>query len=269
MGAPAGFKLNRNLNHFLGTSFLWFIELWSNSIEKISIYLNPMITFFGVCGFFGFSFVCSIIEDFISILTLYHFLLYIISSLIFRFHFKILVSLFHIFRGKKQNVLRYRIDDCEYDLDHVLLGTIFFTCFFFLLPTVLIYYILFMMSRIMIVLIYSILEFLLGFFYLFPFFTLFSYLNNPSTLSGGLKWSLIDYHKFLDENNEYKVYGNEKFWGLSPIHTLTSFEGKNTHSIELDEEVKKWIKNTTYISLQVSLFIKKNKLYIVIFLSLH
>lgn len=40
-------------------------------------------------------------------------------------------------------MLRDRLDSCEYDLDQLLLGTIFFTMLFFLMPTVVVYYVLF------------------------------------------------------------------------------------------------------------------------------
>ena len=45
--------------------------------------------------------------------------------------------------GKKYNVLRDRLDSCDYDLDQLLLGTILFTLLFFLIPTVIVYYMLF------------------------------------------------------------------------------------------------------------------------------
>jgi hypothetical protein len=47
--------------------------------------------------------------------------------------------------GKKRNVLRHRIDDCDYDQDQLLLGTVLFTVLLFLLPTTAAYYILFSM----------------------------------------------------------------------------------------------------------------------------
>ena len=41
------------------------------------------------------------------------------------------------------NVLRNRIDGCEYDVEQLLLGTVVFTVLVFLLPTTAAYYILF------------------------------------------------------------------------------------------------------------------------------
>lgn len=47
------------------------------------------------------------------------------------------------YSGKKRNVLRHRIDSCDYDLDQLLLGTSLFTLLMFLFPTVLSYYLTF------------------------------------------------------------------------------------------------------------------------------
>lgn len=45
--------------------------------------------------------------------------------------------------GKKRNMLRHRIDSCDYDLDQLLLGTILFTLLTFLFPTIIVYYLTF------------------------------------------------------------------------------------------------------------------------------
>jgi len=49
--------------------------------------------------------------------------------------------------GKRYNVLRNRIDSWEYDIDQLLFGTILFTLWAFLFPTILAYYALFAMVR--------------------------------------------------------------------------------------------------------------------------
>jgi len=45
--------------------------------------------------------------------------------------------------GQKKNVLRNRIDSCDYDVEQLLLGTILFTFLSLLVPTVMVYYVLF------------------------------------------------------------------------------------------------------------------------------
>jgi phosphatidylinositol N-acetylglucosaminyltransferase subunit Q len=72
---------------------------------------------------------------------------YIASARIYDWQLSILISLFHLFRGKKRNVLRDRIDSCDYDLDQLLLGTIMFTLLAFLFPTVMVFYFAFAIAR--------------------------------------------------------------------------------------------------------------------------
>ncbi len=54
-----------------------------------------------------------------------------------------LASLWRLFRGKKWNVLRQRVDSATYDVDQLFLGTLLFTVLLFLLPTTALYYVVF------------------------------------------------------------------------------------------------------------------------------
>jgi N-acetylglucosaminyl transferase component (Gpi1) len=58
-------------------------------------------------------------------------------------HIHCLSSLWHLFRGKKQNVLRLRVDTHAYDYQQLLLGTLLFTVLVYLFPTVAVYYMFF------------------------------------------------------------------------------------------------------------------------------
>ena len=50
-----------------------------------------------------------------------------------------LKSLWYLFRGKKENVLRKRIDSLNYNIDQLLLGTLMFSILTLLVPTVGVY----------------------------------------------------------------------------------------------------------------------------------
>ena len=54
-----------------------------------------------------------------------------------------LASLWRLFRGKKWNVLRQRVDSASYDVDQLFIGTLLFTILLFLLPTTALYYVVF------------------------------------------------------------------------------------------------------------------------------
>jgi len=51
-----------------------------------------------------------------------------------------LSSLWRLFRGKKWNVLRKRVDSAVYNVDQLFLGTLLFTILLFLLPTTALFY---------------------------------------------------------------------------------------------------------------------------------
>ncbi|KAK5276488.1 pig-Q, partial [Cryomyces antarcticus] len=105
--------------------------------------LPHIIHIIGFSSLAGASMPISLFSDLASLLTLHIYSFYIASARIYNWQLTIIISLFHLFRGKKRNVLRNRIDSCDYDLDQLLLGTILFTLLFFLLPTVFVFYLTF------------------------------------------------------------------------------------------------------------------------------
>ncbi|KAL4958198.1 muts domain V-domain-containing protein [Aspergillus filifer] len=157
MDWPAGLKLNNELAAFLGDLFLWVIENWA---------------------------------DLISILTVHIYSFYIASARIFNWQLTIIISLFHLFRGKKRNVLRNRIDSCDYDLDQLLLGTILFTVLFFLLPTVIVFYLAFTSARMLIISLKAGLDTWLAFLNHFPLFALMLRVKDSRRLPGGIRFDL-------------------------------------------------------------------------------
>lgn len=54
-----------------------------------------------------------------------------------------LISLWRLFIGRKYNPLRNRIDSHQYSHNQLFIGTLGFTIFLFLLPTTLLYYVVF------------------------------------------------------------------------------------------------------------------------------
>lgn len=126
----------------------------------------------------------ALFSDMISILTLHIYSFYMASARIFNWQYTILLSLFQLFRGKKHNVLRKRIDSCDYDLDQLLLGTILFTLLFFLLPTVLVFYLTFATARMAIISLKAVLDTLLACLNHFPLFALMLRLKDSQRLPG-------------------------------------------------------------------------------------
>ncbi|RMD42385.1 hypothetical protein DV735_g2734, partial [Chaetothyriales sp. CBS 134920] len=193
MSYPGGLKLNTELAAFLGDLFLWVIEYWAATVIRILVPRIPIIvTFVGLSSLAGASLPIAIFSDLISLLTIHIYSFYIASARIFNWQLTIIVSLFHLFRGKKRNVLRNRIDSCDYDLDQLLLGTILFTVLFFLLPTVVVFYLTFASARMAIISLKASLDACLVFLNHFPLFALMLRLKDSRRLPGGIHFKLED-----------------------------------------------------------------------------
>lgn len=193
MSYPGGLKLNTELAAFLGDLFLWVIEYWSSTLLLIILPRLPMIVYLiGVSSFAGASMPISIFSDLLSLMTIHVYSFYVASARIFNWQLTIIISLFHLFRGKKRNVLRNRIDNCDYDLDQLLLGTILFTLLFFLLPTVLVFYLTFAFARMSIISLKATLDTCLAFLNHFPLFALMLRIKDCKRLPGGLHFQLLE-----------------------------------------------------------------------------
>ncbi|KAI6751739.1 hypothetical protein HG531_006435 [Fusarium graminearum] len=197
MGWPAGLKLNGELAAFLGDLFLWVIDYWSSCIETLTPALPQMVWFIGFSSFAGASMPIAMFSDMLSTLTIHIYSFYLASGRIYHWQLTILQSLFHLFRGKKHNVLRNRIDSCDYDLDQLLVGTILFTLLFFLLPTVAVFYLNFAIARMAIISLKAGFDTLLSCLNHFPLFALMLRIKDPRRLPGGIRFELRDTHDYI------------------------------------------------------------------------
>ena len=184
MDYPAGLKLNGDLALFLGDLFLWIIDYWAECMKSIRPLLPHVIQVIGFSSFAGASMPISLFSDLLSILTIHVYAFYIASARIYNWQLTIIVSLFHLFRGKKRNVLRNRIDSCDYDLDQLLLGTILFTLLTFLLPTVGVFYATFAGARMGIIAFKAALDTWLACLNHFPLFALMLRIKDSRRLPG-------------------------------------------------------------------------------------
>lgn len=126
----------------------------------------------------------AVFSDLLSILTVHIYSFYLASARIYHWQLTILISLFHLFRGKKHNVLRNRIDSCDYDLDQLLVGTIVFCLLLFLLPTVVVFYLNFAIARMVIISLKAAFDTLLSCLNHFPLFALMLRIKDPQRLPG-------------------------------------------------------------------------------------
>ncbi|EEP82011.1 conserved hypothetical protein [Uncinocarpus reesii 1704] len=220
MDWPAGLKLNNELAAFLGDLFLWVIEYWASALAGLRPFYRHVIYMIGCSGFAGASMALAMFSDLLSLFTIHIYSFYTASARIFHWQLTIIISLFHLFRGRKRNVLRNRIDSCDYELDQLLLGTILFTLLFFLLPTILVFYITFASARMAIISLKATLDTCLAVLNHFPLFALMLRLKDSRRLPGGIKFELHK-HAPLPSDDDFRCaptsYINLQLWHSTPF----------------------------------------------------
>ena len=127
---PGGFKLNEPLNVALGTCVLALLRTWHATVTLLLSILPPpqsLLLFLvpGCC--LGASISVAIISDVLSLSCFHLRQLHRAIAYVYGGYCAALYSLFNLFRGAKYNVLRKRVDHCDYDMEQRLLGTLFFT----------------------------------------------------------------------------------------------------------------------------------------------
>lgn len=199
---PAGFKLNNELGKFMGDLFLWSLTTWSIGIKSLITPKTIQVAHLILQGlsYMGVTFLIAIAIDFINIITLHIFWFYQTASRIYQKQLQIIMSLFQLFRGKKYNVLRNRVDNInnysepnEFEIDHLLLGTVFFMVLILLLPTIFGFYLLFFLLRLAILLSQNFCENLLIIINFLPIFVMLLKLKNSNRLQGGVTFELQEY----------------------------------------------------------------------------
>lgn len=194
--SPFGIKLNEELTRFLGDLFLWIIEFsYSEFIYKIADVqkLKLFISCLSIisCGF-GASFALSIMVDFFSFLSIHIHLFYLISRKLYHWQLHNMSSFYYLFRGKKKNVLRDRIDHNNFELDQLLMGTLLFIILAFLTPTVLAFYISYVLFHLAIIALEIAFEALISLLNHFPLFVLLLRIKDQNRIPGGVSLCIKD-----------------------------------------------------------------------------
>ncbi|GFY49493.1 phosphatidylinositol N-acetylglucosaminyltransferase subunit Q [Trichonephila inaurata madagascariensis] len=158
MGVPAGLKLNIPLNSALGHFFLYHIYLWEAYMAVVLPVFTLILKISILIGILGATFVLCLLSDLVSLATVHIYCFYGYAARLYGYQIIALSSLWRLFRGKKWNPLRQRVDSYTYDIHQLFLGTFIFTVLLFLLPTVLIYYFVFTCLRILVLIIQGIIS---------------------------------------------------------------------------------------------------------------
>uniref|UniRef100_UPI003AAAD474 phosphatidylinositol N-acetylglucosaminyltransferase subunit Q n=1 Tax=Centroberyx gerrardi TaxID=166262 RepID=UPI003AAAD474 len=191
MGAPAGLKMNRALDQVLGRFFLYHIHLWISYIHLMSPFVERILWYGGLSACLGLTFALSLLSDMVALLTFHIYCFYVYGARLYCLKIYGLSSLWRLFRGKKWNVLRQRVDSCSYDLDQLFIGTLLFTILLFLLPTTALYYLVFTLLRLVVVLFQGVLHLSVDFINSFPLFAMGLRICRPYRLAEGVKFRVL------------------------------------------------------------------------------
>lgn len=191
MGAPAGLKMNRALDQVLGRFFLYHIHLWISYIHLMSPFVESLLWYGGLSAALGLTLFLSLLSDMIALLTFHIYCFYVYGARLYCLKIYGLSSLWRLFRGKKWNVLRQRVDSCSYDLDQLFIGTLLFTVLLFLLPTTALYYLVFTLLRLVVVLVQGIIHLTVDFINSFPLFAVGLRVCRPYRLADGVKFRVL------------------------------------------------------------------------------
>lgn len=205
---PAGFKLNNDLGQFMELLFSWT----SQSCSRIFRFLVPQLAsstwflcvvklWFRLSCSLGVSFVLAFLIDYIRLATIHTGLFNLAATKIYHRQIEMLKSLMQLFRGRKYNVLRSRIDKIEKDqlrIDQLLLGTFVFLVLIYLLPTTFAFYFLFYAFRVALRTGLKMGEKVILCLNMYPLFVILLKLKNSKRLQGGVTFASMGRHETTD-----------------------------------------------------------------------
>ncbi|GFV77179.1 phosphatidylinositol N-acetylglucosaminyltransferase subunit Q [Trichonephila clavipes] len=143
-------------------------------------------------GILGATFVLCLLSDLVSLATIHIYCFYGYAARLYGYQIIALSSLWRLFRGKKWNPLRQRVDSYTYDIHQLFLGTFIFTVLLFLLPTVLIYYCVFTCLRILVLIIQGIISKAIHVINVNPIYCILSRIIRSPEVAGDIYFSIFN-----------------------------------------------------------------------------
>lgn len=192
MGAPAGFKLNVELAGLLGMISLNAIQIWSTLWFFVGFLLEYYIKGLATLGIiFGATVPAALIIDTIALATLHISTLHWFISLLYSHQIHALAALWRLFRGRKWNPLRQRLDSYDYTVAQHVVGSLLFTPLLLLLPTTLVFYIFLTIMNTTIIFICMLIEIAISVIHATPYVKIILWLVRPKRFPSGVWFEII------------------------------------------------------------------------------
>ncbi|XP_050210151.1 N-acetylglucosaminyl-phosphatidylinositol biosynthetic protein gpi1-like isoform X2 [Mercurialis annua] len=195
MGVPAGFKLNTELAGVLGMISLNVIQIWSTLWTLAGSLLIYFIKGFAVFGIiFGATIPAALVMDMISLATFHLSILHCAMSLLYSWQIQALAALWRLFRGRKWNPLRHRLDSYDYTVKQHTVGSLLFTPLLLLLPTTSVFYIFFTILNATITFICAFFELSISLIHGTPYSKILLWLVRRRRFPSGIWFEIVSCH---------------------------------------------------------------------------
>ncbi|XP_056867047.1 phosphatidylinositol N-acetylglucosaminyltransferase subunit GPI1 isoform X3 [Raphanus sativus] len=244
MGVPAGFKLNTELAGVLGMVSLNVIQIWSTLWIFMASFIFYLIRAVAVLGItFGATVSAAFVIDVITFATLHVTALHWAITLVYSHQIQALAALWRLFRGRKMNPLRQRLDSYGYTVKQHVVGSLLFTPLLLLLPTTSVFYIFFTITSTTINSVCMLIEFAISIVHATPYAEIMIWLVRRQRFPCGVWFEIEHYKKNIlsssndsPEKNPFRMVSNlrSNFLSIGQIllpHYTTMFSGISASSL--------------------------------------
>ncbi|XP_015898040.2 uncharacterized protein LOC107431596 isoform X1 [Ziziphus jujuba] len=246
MGVPAGFKLNTELAEVLGMISLNAIQIWSTLWIFVGSHLTFFIKGLAILGIiFGVTVPAALTIDLITLATLHVSTIHWLISLLYSTQIQTLASLWRLFRGRKWNPLRQRLDSYDYTVKQHIVGSLLFTPLLLLLPTTSVFYIFFSIVDSMISFICILIEVTISIVHATPYIKILLWLVRPRRFPSGI-WFEIMYCQggTIDSSEDVKPpYQNLQGKDMSSENSSLMFSFLHSNFLSIGQIVLPRYKN--------------------------
>lgn len=192
MGVPAGFKLNTELAEVLGMASLNAIQIWSTLWSFATCICCYAIKVFALSGIFlGMTIPAAMLMDMMTIAAKHVSSLHWLMSLMYSHQIQALTALWRLFRGRKWNPLRQRLDSYNYTVEQHIVGALLFTPLLLLVPTTSVFYMFFTIMNTTTVLLCILIEVTISVIHATPYNEIFLWLLKRKRFPSGVWFEMI------------------------------------------------------------------------------
>ncbi|EEA04929.1 N-acetylglucosaminyl transferase component family protein [Cryptosporidium muris RN66] len=185
--ASSELRLNKDLSSFLISLLFEAFQLWKSITNYIFSDIELIFFFLKLLSAVGgFSIAISFVWDIFNIYIFILHYIYVLFSKLHCINIQAISTFYHLFRGKKWNILRNRVDSTINNIEQLLFGTILFTISIFLYPTVAIFYVNFLFIWVPVFLINILFYMIIYIASHFPYFLTTMYFIYPDHFNSGL-----------------------------------------------------------------------------------